>query len=99
MISDHEGGTIIWENIKDKEKNGKVLLFLVDLKELVKFSVVPHTHTHMSICTRVLHNQTTQWFPLKLEVRSIANLQCKHMESESLMDSIISNHLLLWITD
>lgn len=55
MISDHEGGTIIWENIKDKEKNGKVLLFLVDLKELVKFSVVPHTHTHthehMHACT------------------------------------------------
>lgn len=63
------------------------------------FCRTTHTHTHMSICTRVLHNQTTQWFPLKLEVRSIANLQCKHMESESLMDSIISNHLLLWITD
>lgn len=40
-----ERGNVIWKNIKDKKENGKVLLFLIDFQELLKFSVVPHIHT------------------------------------------------------
>lgn len=47
------GGNVIWKNIKDKEENGKVLLFLINSQELLKLSVVPHihAHAHMHACT------------------------------------------------
>lgn len=54
-----------------------------------------HTHvpTLTHLCMYALHNQTIQQFPLEMEVRTIANLKCKHMELERLMDSIVINHL------
>lgn len=73
---------------REKWKSTVVVNQLISIGELFCSTI----HTHMHICTHVLHNRTTQWFPLTLEVRTIANLQCMHMESERLMGSIVISH-------